>query len=240
LIDFWSRVARLIPASLIDGYRTEIGIRISTEEATGLPSSIAGKNRQRRNASIRFRLSSGLSVGCTRSTTELPSAATSNRATATTSIFWRRRSSGRSGSGLKRARAESLPPPRPVAGGCDADSPGTAAVSALSEALLCALSSGAFAGCAGGAGRMRSRRRFGSGGFGTVTGSCGASWRAPVLELGISTIRASSGADRMPGRGGPAITCKNTSKSATDTRIAPGSVQGSRCQGLSTVRALGT
>src|SRR5271157_532336 len=110
------------------GYRTEIGIRISTEEATGLPSSIAGKNRQRRSASIRFRLSAGLSVGCTSSTTELPSAATSNRATATTSIFWRRRSSGRSGSGLKRARAESLPPPRRVAGGCAAASLGTAAL----------------------------------------------------------------------------------------------------------------
>ena len=94
----------------------KIGIRISTEEATGLPSSIAGKNRQGRNASSRFRLSAGLSVGCTSSTTELPSAATSNRATATTSIFWRRRPSGSSGSGLKRARAESLPPPGPSRG----------------------------------------------------------------------------------------------------------------------------
>jgi len=183
-------------------------------------------------------LSAGSSVGCTSSTAELPSAATSNRATATTSIFWRRRSSGRSGSGLKMARAESLPPPRPAAGGCDAASLGSAALWALSDALSCALSSGAFAGCAGGAGRMRSRRwRFGSGGFGTATGSCGASWRAPALGLGISTIRASSGAERMPGRGGPAITCRNTRRSANDRRIAPGSVHGSRCQGLSTVRA---
>ena len=150
-------------------------------------------------------MSAGLSVGCTSSTAELPSAATSNRATATTSIFWRRSSSGRSGSGLKRARAESLPPPRPVAGGCDAASLGTAALSALSDALPCALSSGGFAGCAGGAGRTRSRRwSFGSGGFGTVTGSCGASWRAPAFGLGSSSnssvewCRADAGARLAP------------------------------------------
>jgi hypothetical protein len=224
-----------------------MGIRISTNEDTGFPSSMAGKKRQRRSASRRPRLSEGSSVACTSSTVEEPSAATSNRATATTSIFCRRSASGISGSGLKMARAESLPPPRlspRISGGCDPASLGAAAAFEFSDALeSCALASETFGGgrCrSGGVGRVRSGRvRFGSGGLGATTGSGGAalSRRAPPLGPGISTSRASSVVERIPGSGGSARTRRNTSSKANDSTIAPGRVQGSRCQGLSAVCA---
>ncbi len=67
-------------------YLTEIGMRISTVEATGFPSCIAGKNRHRFSVSRSTRLSSGSLVGVISSTCALPVAATVNRATATSAI----------------------------------------------------------------------------------------------------------------------------------------------------------
>ena len=68
-------------------YRTEIGIRISTVDATGFPSCIAGKNRHRLSDSSSARFRSESAVGPVSSTWALPLAATLNRATAMISML---------------------------------------------------------------------------------------------------------------------------------------------------------
>src|SRR5260370_27838639 len=117
-------------------YLTEIGIRISIFEATGLPSCIAGKNFQRLRESSSARLRSGSLVGSISATWVLPSAATLKRAMATISMFRRRSASGISGMGLWRARAPIWPPPGPLLWVCG-DVAGTVAGTLNEELAAC-------------------------------------------------------------------------------------------------------
>jgi hypothetical protein len=80
-------------------------MRTSCEEETGLPFSIAGKNRHVCSVCKITRFNVGSGVGLTSATVAVPSARMSNLASASVSLARSRNSSGIFGSGLNITRA---------------------------------------------------------------------------------------------------------------------------------------
>src|SRR5258708_8726431 len=182
--------------------RTEMGMRMSRVEATGLPFLSSGKNRHFFSVSISERLRSGSGVGSTSSTCALPSAAMWKRASAASSSERRRRCSGISRLGSESTRAPMLPPSGGRAAG-GAAGPGAAGAAACGGGGLGGGLAGRGRGLGGGGGGSAFTSGSGSGSGSTTGGGGGGS--------------ASGRGGMTTGLGGSSSTCISTGAGARGT-----------------------